>query len=111
MATDLTLGNILQPHIEHGIVQGSSHEELQTEVVNTLGIAECLALLGLVPVGDESITEGQAGGCVRGSLVAVEHATGQGGFDMADNFLLKGVLVGDVLDLIPPPCLALGLGN
>lgn len=107
----LTLGHILQAHVEHGIVQSSSHQEFQTQVVNALGIAEGLALLGLIPVGNEAITEGQTGGRVRSGFIAVKHATRQGGLDMADNLLLKAILVGDALDLVPPPCFALGFGD
>lgn len=107
----LTLGYILQAHVEHGIVQSSSHQEFQTQVVNALGIAERLTLLGLVPIGDEAITESQTGGRVRGGFIAVKHATRQGCLDMADNLFLKGILVGDALDLVPPPCFALGFGD
>lgn len=102
---------MLQSHVEHGIVQGTAHEEFQTEIVDALGIAECLALLGLVPLDDETITEGQTGGGVRSSLVAVEHAASQGSLDMTDDLSLKVVLVADGLDLVPPPCFTLGLGD
>jgi hypothetical protein len=30
---------------------------------------------------------------------------------MADNLFLKAILVGDALDLVPPPCFALGFGD
>lgn len=105
----LTLGNILQSDVEHGIVEGTAHEKLQREVVDTLSVDEGLALLGLVPLLDQTVAEGQTGGRVRSRLVAVEHATGESGLDMADDIRLKLLLglEGSSLGLVP--CFALGL--
>lgn len=106
-----TLGRVLEPDVEHGVVQSPSHQKLQAEVVDTLAVAVRLALLGLVPVGDEAVAERKARRCVRRRLIAVEHAAGQRGLDMADDLLLEASLVCKVLDLVLLPRLALRFGD
>jgi len=102
-----SLGEILLSNVEHSIVQGSSHQELQAEVVDTLAVSKGLTLLGAIPLKDQTITESQAGGGVSGSLVAVEHATSQRGLDMADNLALEAILVLEAGALVFQPGLAL----
>jgi hypothetical protein len=108
---ELTLGCILEADIEHGIVQSAAHEKFETKIVDALGIAESLTLLGAVPVENELVAERQAGGGVCSVLVAVEHASGKGSLDMADDLLLK-VLGGlEGLSLTPLPGLTLRFRN
>jgi hypothetical protein len=109
----LTLGGVLLPNIEHGIVEGSAHQKLETEVVNALGIAIRLLLLSLVPVENEAITESQACGGVGGVLVAIEHASREGSFNMAHNFLLEALFAGESngLGLLPGFALRFGDGR
>lgn len=107
----LTLGRVLLSNIEHGIVQGAAHQKLKTEVVDALGVAVSLTLLGFVPVQDQTITEGQASGRIGGVLVAIEDASSERGFNMTDNLLLKVVLAPEATSLVFLPCLALGFGD
>ena len=106
-----TLGNILETNVEHSIVERPSHEELETEVVHPLAVGEGLALLGAVPLKDQAVAEGQAGGRVGGRLVAVEHAAGECGLDMADDLLLELVRVLEAVHLVLSPCHSLGFGD
>lgn len=107
----LTFGSVFQTNIKHGIVQCPAHEELQTEVVNALGITVCLVLLRLVPIHDQSVSESQTGGGVGGLLVAVEHATSEGRLHMAHQFLFKLILLRESLGLVALPGLTLRLGD
>ena len=68
-------------------------------------------MLSAVPLEDETITEGQTAGRVGGLFVAVVQATGKGGLDMANNLLLKAVLVLEAAGLVFEPSLALAFGN
>lgn len=106
-----TLGNILHANIEHSIVQGSAHQELQTQIVDSLAICEGLSLLCAVPIGDQSVAEGQTGSCVCGRLVAIEHATSKSGLDMANHLLFEILLARKWLCLEFLPCLALWFGD
>ena len=106
-----TLCNVLLANVQDGVVQRPPHEELETEVVHALVVLERLALLRPVPVLDEAVTERKAGGGVRGGLVAVVHAPGQVGLDMADELLLELVLGVEGLEGVFQPCLALGDGD
>jgi hypothetical protein len=105
----LTFGNTLQAKVQHGIVQRTAHEKLQTEVVDTLGIGECLALLGFVPVLDEAVSECQTGGRVGSVLIAVIQTASERGLDMADDLVLETVTISEAFDLVLGPGLALGL--
>lgn len=107
----LTLGDILEANVQHGIVERPAHEELQTQVVDPLTIGEGLALLGTVPFQDQAVAEGQAGGRVGGRLVAVEHAASQRRLDMTNHLVLELILVLEAVDLVLGPCLTLWLGN
>lgn len=107
MVVQHTFGGVLEAYIENGIVEGTAHEKLQAEVVDTLGIAVGVALLRLVPIGNEAVTEGQAGGGVGGLFVAVEQAAGQGGLDVADDLAFEAVCVFKILDRMAAPCLTL----
>lgn len=106
-----TFGSVLQSDIQHGIVQGSSHEELKTEVVDTLGIAIRLSLLRLVPIENQAVSEGQASGGVSRLLIAVEDAASERGLNMTDNLLLEVFLGAESRRLVALPSLALGLRN
>lgn len=86
---ELTLSHILQPNIQHGIIQRSPHQELQTQIVHPLTIRKGLSLLGVVPVGDQSVSESERSSSVCSGLVAVEHGASQGGLDMADDLLFE----------------------
>ncbi|GJC79271.1 hypothetical protein ColLi_02109 [Colletotrichum liriopes] len=105
----LTLGNVLQADVQHGVVEGATHEELEREVVDALSVDEGLALLSLVPLLDQTVTEGQAGGGVGSCLIAVEHAASQSGFDMADHLRFELVLALERSGLSLGPCGALRL--
>lgn len=107
----LTLGSVLLAHVQHGVVQGAAHEELKTEVVDTLRIAVCLTLLSSVPIKNQAVTESQTGGRVGSMFVAVEHGTGKGGLDMTDNLLLEAIFASESTRLVALPCFALGFGN
>jgi hypothetical protein len=106
-----TFSSVLQSDIQHGIVQGSSHEELKTEVVDTLGIAIRLSLLRSIPIENQAVSEGQASGRVGSLLIAVEDTAGKGSLNMADNLLLEVFLGVESRRLIALPSLALGLRN
>ncbi len=103
-----TLRSVLEAYIEYGVVEGTAHEKLQAEVVDTLVIAVRVALLRLVPIGNEAVAEGEASGGVGGLFVAVEQAAGQSSLDMTDDFALKPVRVFKILDRVAVPCFALG---
>lgn len=105
------LGDVLLADVEHGVVEGPAHEELQAQVVDPLAVGEGLALLGPVPLQDEAVPEGQAGGGVCGLLVAVEDTARQGGLDVADDLALEAILVLEALGLVLGPSLPLGLGD
>lgn len=105
----LTLGSVLEADVEHGIVESTAHEEFETEVVDSLAVAVRLLLLCLVPIGNQTVAESQAGGGVGGLFVTVEQAAGQGGLDVTDDFTLEAVLVLEDLDRVLLPCRALGL--
>lgn len=109
--SSLTLGDVLQAHIENGVVQGTAHEELEGEIVDTLGVAECLALLGPVPLGDEAVAESQGGSRVGGRLVAVVQAAGEGSLDMADDLFLETLDVLEGLGFVLGPGRTLRLGD
>jgi hypothetical protein len=107
----LTLCAVLEADIEHGIVQRSSHEELETEIVDALRVPVGLFLLRLVPIENQAIPEGQAGGRVGSILIAIKHTPSERGLDMADNLLLEFALIMKPAGLVTLPGLALGLGN
>jgi hypothetical protein len=67
--------------------------------------------LGAVPAADKQVADSQGGGRVGGELVAVVHAAGEGGLDMADDFALESVLVLEPFDLVFAPCGPLRLGD
>ena len=106
-----TFSYILGTDIEHRVVERPPHEELQAEVVDTLAVGVGLALLGPVPLQDQPVAEGQARGGVGSRLVAVEHAPGQGGLDVADDLLLEAILVLEPASLVLEPCLTLWFGD
>lgn len=108
---DRTLGHILQSNVQHGIVQGSAHQELQTQVVDSLSICKGLSLLCLVPFGDQAISECQTGRGIGCRLIAIEHATSKCSFDMSNDLFLKIFLVYEGLGLEFLPCGALWFGN
>lgn len=103
------LGHVLLANVQHGIVEGTAHEELEREVVDALAVGKRVALLGPVPLQDQSVAEGQRRGRIGGRLVAVEHATGEGRLDMPDYLSLEGVLLLEALGAVFGPRLALGL--
>lgn len=105
----LTLCDILLSNVKHSIVQSSAHQELETEIVDSLGIAICLTLLGPIPVKNQAVAESQAGGGVGGIFVAIEHGSSQSSFNMTDNLLLKAVLVAETLGLVSLPSITLRL--
>jgi hypothetical protein len=72
---------------------------------------ERLALLRVVPFGDQPVPEGQAGRGIRGGLVTIEHATGERRFDMADDLFLEALRVCEGEGLVFLPGRALRLGN
>jgi hypothetical protein len=104
-------GNILQSHVQHSIIQSSTHQELQTQVVDTLGITESLSLLSAVPLCDQSISECQTGSSICSGLVAIEHRSGKGSFDMANDLLLEFVFICEGMSLELLPCCALRFGD
>ena len=104
----LTSRDVLLANIQHGIVQSPAHQKLQAQVVNALGIGIRLALLGTVPFENEAVAEGQAGGGVGGCLIAVKHATGQRGLDVAHNLTLESIFVLKAAGLMLQPGLSLG---
>lgn len=105
------LGDVLLADVEHGVVEGPAHEELQTQVVDPLAVGKGVALLRPVPLQDEAVPEGQAGRGVCSLLVAVEDAARQGGLDVADDLALEAILVLETLGLVLGPSLPLGLGD
>jgi len=107
----LTFSNILQPHIQHSIIQRPAHQKLQTQIVDPLGIRKSLPLLRTVPLSDQAIPERQTSSRIRRRLVAIEHATRECGFDMAHDFFLEIVLCDKGFGLEFLPCFALGLGD
>lgn len=109
--TKLTSRQILQPNIQHCIIQRSTHQELEREIIHPLGIGQSLTLLSSIPLRDEAVAEGQRSRSVRGRLVAVEHAAGQRRLDVAHDLALEFFgraegLGGELL-----PCFPLGLGD
>lgn len=107
--TQSGLGNVLLANVEHGIVESAAHEEFEREVVDALAVGKCLALLGLVPLQNQAVTEGQARGGIGCGFVAVEHAAGQCRLDVSNDFILEAVLASKGLDLVFGPCCTLGL--
>jgi hypothetical protein len=105
----LTLGRVLETHVQHGIVESAAHEEFETEVVDALWVAEGLTLLSTVPVENKLVAKRQTGGRICGILVAIEHASGEGRLNMAHDLLLKVLRSFEGLDLTPLPCLTLRL--
>ena len=103
--------HILQADIQHSVIQSPAHEKLKTKVVDTLGIGRSLALLCFVPLGNEAVTESQAGGRVGRAFVAVEQASGEGCLDMANHLLFEPILVGEAFDLVLLPSFALRFGD
>jgi hypothetical protein len=81
-----TFGNVLHADIEHGVVQSAPHQELETQVyqsmvsesqtlfqhclltVNPLLISKSMSLLRLVPLDDQAVTESQCSTCVSGTV-------------------------------------------
>lgn len=106
-----TFRDVLQAQIEHGIVHGTSHQELQTEIIHALAIGKSLTLLRLVPVGDQAITEGQRGGRVGGAFITVVQTASERSLNMTDNLLLESIDIREALYLMLGPSLSLGLGN
>lgn len=106
-----TFCDVLQAKVEHGIVHGTSHEELQTEIIHALAVGKSLTLLRLVPVGDQAITEGQRGRRVGSALITVVQTAGECSFDVSDNLLLESIDIRESLHLMLGPSLSLGLGN
>ena len=104
----LTGCDVLLTNIQHGIVQSPAHQKLQAQVVNAFGIGKRLALLGTVPLKNEAVAEGQAGGGVGGCLIAVEHAAGQRGLDVAHNLTLESIFVLKAAGLMLQPGRSLG---
>lgn len=107
----LTLCRVLLANVEHGIVEGAAHEELEGEVVDALRVGKGLALLRLVPVDDKLVAEGQAGGRVGGRLVAIEHRASQRRLHVPDHRLLKVIRVTEARHLVLQPGRPLALGN
>lgn len=105
----LTLGDVFALDVEHGIVESSAHQEFEREVVYPLAVGEGLPLLCLVPVFDQTVAESQGSSGIRSHVIAVEHATGQSGLDMADNFLFELVLVLEAVELVLGPSITLRL--
>jgi hypothetical protein len=98
--------------------------------VNALLVSEGLALLRLVPVQDQAVSEGQGRSSVGGGFIAVEEGARKSGLDMANSVFRKVVCrreglghllewsvispLGDALSQLTyklPPCLALRLWN
>lgn len=104
-----SLCNILLADIQHGIIEGTAHEKLEREVVDTLGVGKGLALLCPVPLQDQAVTEGQRRGGVGGRFVAVEHRAGEGRLDMLDDLGLEALLLLEALGAVFGPCFALWL--
>lgn len=109
--SSLTLGNILEAHIQHGIVQGTTHEKLEGEIVDALGIAEGLTLLRAVPLRHQAVAESKASRRVCCRLVAVVQTPGEGRLNVANDFLLEAIAVLERLRLVLCPCFALRLGD
>lgn len=103
------LGHVSLADIQHGVVQGAAHEELEREIVDALAVGERLALLRPVPLQDQSVAEGQRRRGVRGRLVAIEHTAGEGCLDMLDYLGLERLLFLEALGAVFGPRLALGL--
>ena len=106
-----TLRDVLCANVEYGIVQRATHQEFETKVVDTLGVGQGLTLLSPVPLLDQTITDGEAGGRVCGRLVAVEQATSQVGLDVANDLFLELILGPEAFKGIFVPSLTLRLGN
>lgn len=106
-----TLGDVLQANIQHRIIQGPAHQKLQAQVIHSFGIAVRLTLLRPVPVSDETVAKGKARSRISGDFVAVEHASGEGGFHMAHNFLFEPVSVSEAGYLVSLPGFPLRLGD
>lgn len=105
-----TLCNVFESNVQHRIVQRSTHQELQAQIVDTLGICERLPLLCAIPFRNQLIPERQTRRRIGCRLVTVEHASSKGSLDMADNFLFEflGILKALCLELLPSCTLALG---
>lgn len=84
-------GDILGAGVDHGIVEGAAHEELEGKVVDTLLVLEGLLLLRLVPADDEVVTDGERGTGVGSGVIAVVDGTRECGFDVADNLSLHAM--------------------
>lgn len=108
---DLTLSNILEPNIQHSIIKRSPHQELQTEIIDSLPIRKRLSLLRPVPLRNQTVSERKTSSRIRRSLVTVKHASRQCGLDMADNFPLEVFLGGEAFSCELLPCCSLGLGD
>lgn len=106
--SQLTGSHVLLANVQHGIVEGPAHQELQAQVVDPLGVGKRLALLGAVPFENQAIAKGQAGGRVGGRLVAVEHAARQRRLDVAHHLALEAILVLEAAGLVLCPGLSLG---
>lgn len=108
---EAALGDVLLANVKHGVVEGAAHQELQTEVVDALAVGKGLTLLGPVPLEDEAVPEGQAGGGVCCPFVAVVDTAGEGRLDVADDLVLEAVLVLEAIGLVLGPSLPLGFRN
>ena len=73
-------------HVEHSIVQSSAHQKLERKIVNALLVGKRLVLLGLVPVQNQSVPEGQSGSGIRSRFVAVVQGASERGLDVLDSF-------------------------
>jgi hypothetical protein len=110
---DPTFSNILQANVQHSIVQSPAHQKLQAQVIDSLWISKGLSLLCTVPLGDQAVSEGQTGGSICSGLVTIEHAPGEGSFDMSNDLLLEFILAleGVGLELLPGSSLGLRDGS
>jgi hypothetical protein len=70
-----------------------------------------VSLLGAIPVRDQPISESQTGSSISRRLIAVEHASGEGSFDMANDLPLELFFVREATRLELLPCCALRLGD
>lgn len=111
LQASLTLGGVLETHVQHSIVESAAHEEFETEVVDALWVSEGLTLLSTVPVQNELVAKCQTSRRIRSVFVTIEHASGKGRLDMANDFVLEVLWSFESLVLAPLPCLTLRLGN
>ena len=79
----------LEIRVDESILKGSSHQELEGEVVDSLAILVFVELLGIVPGFNESISDCHRSSLIGTEIVEVESGSSEGVLNMIDDLSLN----------------------